>query len=70
MNDFLHGWLNYQIEHHLFPAMPLRQYQLIQPEVKALCEKHGIAYLQESVWKRLIKALEIMVGKTSMARVN
>lgn len=68
-NDFLHGWLNYQIEHHLFPAMPLRQYQLMQPKVKALCEKHGITYLQESVWKRLFKALDIMVGKTSLARV-
>lgn len=68
LNDFLHGWLNYQIEHHLFPALPLSQYQKIQPKVKAICEKHGISYRQESVWKRLIKAVNIMVGKSSMAR--
>lgn len=66
LNDFFHGWLNYQIEYHLWPSLPLSQYQQLQPEVKALCEKHGIAYRQESVFKRLIKAVDVMVGKTSM----
>ena len=66
LNDFLHGWLNYQIEHHLWPAMPLSQYQELQPKVKAICEKHGVEYKQESVFKRLKKAVDIMVGKTSM----
>ncbi|MBL4606344.1 MAG: fatty acid desaturase [Pseudomonadales bacterium] len=65
-NDFMHGWLNYQIEHHLFPALPLSQYQKIQPEVKAICEKYGVEYKQESIFKRLIKAVNIMTGKTSM----
>lgn len=67
INDFLHGWLNYQIEHHLWPALPLNQYQKLQPKVKALCEKHGIEYRQESVFRRLKKAVDVMVGKTSMA---
>ncbi len=65
-NDFLHGWLNYQIEHHVFPDLPMRQYSRIQPEVKAICEKHGVPYVQESVWTRLRKTLEIIVGDTSM----
>jgi len=65
-NDFLHGWLNYQIEHHLWPAMPISQYQKLQPKVKAVCEKHGVVYRQESVFKRLKKAADVMVGKTSM----
>ncbi len=67
INDFLHGWLNYQIEHHLWPAMPISQYQKLQPKVKALCEKIGIEYRQESVFNRLKKAVDVMVGKTSMA---
>ena len=67
INDFLHGWLNYQIEHHLWPALPLSQYQKLQPKVKALCETHGIEYRQESVFNRLKKAVDVMVGKTSMA---
>ena len=66
LNDFLHGWLNYQIEHHLFPDLPMRQYALIQPRVRAICEKHGVPYVQESVWIRLRKTLDIAVGDASM----
>lgn len=66
--DFLHGWLNYQIEHHLWPDMALSQYQKVQPRVKEVCAKHGIPYLQESVFIRLWKTLNVMVGKTSMIK--
>jgi fatty acid desaturase len=66
--DFLHGWLNYQIEHHLWPNMTASQYQKVQPKVKAVCEKHNIPYIQQSVFKRLWKTLEVMVGKTSMLK--
>jgi hypothetical protein len=27
-NDFLHGWLNYQIEHHMFPDLSMLSYQV------------------------------------------
>ncbi len=67
-NDFFYGWLNYQIEHHLWPDMPLSQYQYAQPKVVEVCKKHGIPYLQESVFKRLLKAVNIMVGRTSMLK--
>ena len=66
--DFLHGWLNYQIEHHLWPDIPLSRYQMAQPKVKALCEKYGIPYCQEPVFKRLKKTLDVMVGKTTMLK--
>lgn len=65
-NDFLYGWLNYQIEHHLWPKLPLSQYQKAQPKVRELCERYGIPYTQESVFRRLKKAVDVMVGKTSM----
>lgn len=68
LNDFFYGWLNYQIEHHLWPAMPLSQYQKVQPQVMAVCKKHNIPYLQQSVFKRLLKTVDVMVGKTSMLR--
>jgi fatty acid desaturase len=68
INDFLHGWLNYQIEHHLWPDLPASQYQILQPQVKALCQKYGIPYVQESVWKRLKKTVDVMVGNRSMPR--
>ncbi len=66
--DFLHGWLNYQVEHHLWPDMPLSRYQRAQPKVKALCERYGLPYTQESVFKRLWKTLDVMTGKTKMLR--
>jgi fatty acid desaturase len=68
-NDYLHLWLNYQIEHHIFPDLSMLQYQRIQPKVRALCEKHGIPYVQESVWTRARKMVDIVVGKSSMRRL-
>ncbi len=70
VTDWLHLWLNYQIEHHIFPDMPMLKYRQMQPKVKALCAKHGIPYVQESVWKRAGKMLEIAVGTRSMKRAS
>ena len=64
--DFLQGFLNYQIEHHLWPDLPARKYQQYQPRVKAICEKHGVPYVQESLFRRARKLVDIMVGKTAM----
>lgn len=68
LNDFFYGWLNYQVEHHLWPDIPLNQYQYVQPKVVAVCKKHGIPYCQQSVFKRFLKAVDIMVGRTSMLK--
>lgn len=68
--DFMHGFLNYQIEHHLFPNMPLSYYQKMQPIVKDICKKHNLEYRQESVFKRAYMTIELMVGKTKLLRVN
>ncbi len=71
-NDFIdHSqiWLNYQIEHHLFPDLPMSKYQEVQPKVKALCEKHDIPYIQESIFVRFRKMLQICVGSRSMPQL-
>lgn len=67
--DFMHGWLNYQIEHHLFPTLPLSQYQKMQPIVKEICAKHNLEYRQESVFRRVGMTVELMVGKTKLLKV-
>ena len=64
--DFAHGWLNYQIEHHVWPDLSMLQYQRGAPQLKAICEKYGVPYVQQSVWTRLAKTVDIMVGKTNM----
>ena len=68
--DFGQGFLNYQIEHHLFPNMPHSFYQKMQPIVKDICKKYDLEYRQESVWKRAWMTVELMVGKTKVLRVE
>ena len=68
--DYLCIWLNYQIEHHLVPDLPMRQYTLIQPRVKALCQAHGLVYRQESVFRRFGRLLDVCVGKTTMRQLE
>lgn len=68
LGDFCHGWLNYQIEHHLWPDLSMRSYQKAQPLVKAICKKHGVPYVQHNVWWRLKKTVDIIVGNRSMRR--
>ena len=68
--DFGHGFLNYQIEHHLFPNMPLSFYQKMQPIVKDICKKHNLEYRQESVFKRILMTVDLMVGKTKLLTID
>lgn len=64
--DFFHGWLNYQIEHHLWPSLSMLSYQKSAPMVREICAKHGVPYIKENVFIRLKKTVDIMVGNTSM----
>ena len=51
------GGLNYQIEHHLFPAMPTPNLPKAQPIVRAYCERAGISYVETSLIKSYRQAL-------------
>src|SRR5262249_59381478 len=66
LNDYAHLWLNYQIEHHLFPDMPMLAYRRVQPKVKALCARFGVPYLQEPVGRRFAKMARVFVGRARM----
>lgn len=68
--DFFQGWLNYQIEHHLFPDLPILKYQQIQPKVKEVCEKFGVPYVQENVFTRFGKLIDIITGKGTMKKTS
>jgi hypothetical protein len=41
-------------------------YKRSQPLVKAICKKHGVPYVQENVFKRVKKTIDIMTGSSSM----
>ncbi len=64
--DFLHGWLNYQIEHHLWPNLSMKSYQKSAPLVQEICERYGVPYVKQSVFWRLKKTVDIMTGQSSM----
>ena len=66
--DFLQGYLNYQIEHHVWPDLPLLKYRQAKPHLQAICRKHGVPYIEQSVFKRFGKLLGIMMGDTDMRR--
>jgi len=46
--DWWMSYLNFQIEHHLFPSMPQFRHPIVSKRVKALFDKHGLHYDQRS----------------------
>ena len=64
--DFMHGWLNYQIEHHLWPNLSMLSYQKSAPAVQEICARYGVPYVKHSVFWRLKQTVDIMTGASSM----
>ncbi|CAN5463882.1 hypothetical protein BH10ACT3_BH10ACT3_21450 [soil metagenome] len=42
--NLLSGNLDHQIEHQLFPDLPSSRYAEIAPEVRDVCDRHGLNY--------------------------
>ncbi|KAJ3319673.1 hypothetical protein HDV06_006166 [Boothiomyces sp. JEL0866] len=42
--DWLHGGLQFQVEHHLFPRLPRHNLRQVQPLVKEFAKKHDLAF--------------------------
>ena len=61
--------MNYQIEHHLWPDASIRQYQIIQPRLKKLCEEYGVPYKQEPLRRRL-KVLFNSITETNLQQLK
>mmetsp|Transcript_15241 Transcript_15241/g.20122 ORF Transcript_15241/g.20122 Transcript_15241/m.20122 type:complete len:428 (+) Transcript_15241:38-1321(+) len=51
--DWWMSFLNFQIEHHLFPSMPQFRHPKVSPRVRAIFEKHGVTYISMSYWKAM-----------------
>jgi NADPH-dependent stearoyl-CoA 9-desaturase len=62
--SILCGALDKQIEHHLFPRLPPNRLRQIAPEVRALCEKHGIRYRTGS-WGSALKGALKRIARLS-----
>lgn len=44
LTDFWYGGLNYQIEHHLFPSLPMHRLRPVSEIVKKFCAERDISY--------------------------
>jgi fatty acid desaturase len=55
MNTFMTGYLNYQIEHHLFPWLPCAFFEDIQPLVKRSLAAQNLPYTQVTWTESVIK---------------
>jgi len=66
LNDIMHGFLNYQVEHHLWPNLSMRSYQKAAPMVQEICKRYGVPYTKHNVFWRLKKTADIMVGNANM----
>lgn len=48
--DFLYGGLNYQVEHHLFPAMPQKNLARARELTRRYCAERGVEYHEVGFW--------------------
>jgi fatty acid desaturase len=69
LRDFLQMWINYQIEHHIFPNLPPSQYPRCAGEVEEICQKHNVPYRSEPLHRRMWCMLDVAVGKKTMQRI-
>src|SRR5262249_13190505 len=68
--DFLQGYLNYQIEHHLWPDLPALKYPEAAPELKRICARYRGPYLEEGVFRRIRPRGPGMLGGATMRRTD
>lgn len=63
--DFFQGWLNYQVEHHLWPDLSMLSYQRAHPEVMRICKKYNVPFVKENVFMRWWRCTEVALGDAS-----
>lgn len=64
------GGLDCQIEHHLFPTMPRHNHARVRKDVRALCEAHGIPYVERGFGQGLLDVARVLdrVARTATNR--
>jgi len=50
------GHLSFQIEHHLFPALPSHRLREVAPRVRAVCERYGLPYSSGPLGRQYLSA--------------
>jgi fatty acid desaturase len=70
LTDFLYGGLNYQIEHHLFPAMPRKSLRRARPLTIAYCKELGMPYHEVGVFRSYAEVVQHLYRTTKAYQRN
>jgi len=54
--SILCGSLDRQIEHHLFPRWPTNRLRQVSPEIRQICQRHGVRY-QSASWGTTLRGV-------------
>lgn len=68
ITDFMYGGLNYQIEHHLFPAMAQNKLRKAQVIVRAYCQAHAISYYETNLLQSYQETISSLHAVTAPLR--
>jgi fatty acid desaturase len=55
--EYISGFLNLQIEHHLVPQMPAENYKLVVDDVREYAKSHDLPYVELTFYQALYKML-------------
>ena len=58
--DFIHGGLQFQIEHHLFPRLPRHRLREAKVKIQELCRKHNITYRSKTFLEANLEIIQIL----------
>ena len=56
--DFIHGGLQFQIEHHLFPRLPRHRLREAKAKIQALCKKHNVPYRSKTFYEANLEIIK------------
>jgi fatty acid desaturase len=68
--DWCYGGLNYQIEHHLFPALPRNRLRAAQPLIRTFCQERGVPYYETSVMRSYQEILHYLYSVSASLRAR
>ncbi len=73
VGDFAWGYVNYHVEHHLWPTLSMLGCRRAHPHLIEICAKHGVPMVRErgafrGLMARVRKLAAVAVGATSMRR--
>jgi len=54
INDWFHGGLQFQVAHHIFPAMPSRNLRKTRDRIKEVLKKHDVKYPEMTFFDMIV----------------